>query len=137
MTVKEFFQQDRFATLNDMELVEWGSGYAKTRLTVAPKHCNAVGFCQGGAIFTLADLAFAVAVNSHGTVTVATNSTINFIRSAKLGATIFAEAREIVNHHRLPYAEIRVTDDEENLLAVITTTGYRKEGQTMEFNDLK
>lgn len=126
MDLKEFFKKDRFATLNGMELIDYALGYAKTCMVVSEKHCNAVGLCQGGALFTLADLAFAVAVNSHGIETLAINSQISFIRSAKIGETIYAEAHEIVDHHKLPYAEVKITNEDGNLLAILTSTGYRK-----------
>ena len=133
MDIKEYFKQDSFASLNDMELVKVTPGYAKAHMKVAEKHCNAVGFCQGGALFTLADLAFAAAVNSHGVVTVAASSNITFTRSAQVGQDIYAEAIEVVNHYKLPYVEVKITDDEGNLMAMLTATGYRKEGSSLPF----
>ena len=82
--------------------------------------------CQGGAIFTLADLAFAAAVNSHGVLTFSTSSNITYFKSVSQGY-IYAEAREIVNHHRMPYAEVRVTDEAGELIAIFTSSGYRKQ----------
>jgi acyl-CoA thioesterase len=48
-----------------------GHGRAQAKMTLQPHHCNALGTVHGGAIFTLADFAFAAASNSHGTVAVA------------------------------------------------------------------
>ena len=131
MDIKEYFKQDRFASGNDMEIIDIAPGYAKSHMRVAEKHCNAVGFCQGGAIFTLADIAFAAAVNSHGTVTVAASSNITFTRSAQLGQDIYAEAIEVVNHYKLPYVEVKITDADGNLIAMLTSTGYRKENASL------
>ena len=122
---KEFFKNDRFATCAGMEVTELREGYARTRMLITDDHLNAGGACQGGAIFTLADLAFAAAVNSHDVFTVSTSSNITHFRSVKEGH-VYAEAVEIINHHRLPYAEVRLTDDEGNLLAIFTSSGYRK-----------
>lgn len=122
---KEFFKNDRFATRAGMEVVELREGYAHTRMLVSDDHLNAGGTVQGGAIFTLADLAFAAAVNSHDVFTVSTSSNITFFRPVTSGY-IYAEAVEIVNHHRLPFAEVRVTDDEGQLIALFTSSGYRK-----------
>ena len=121
----EFFKNDRFAAMSGAELTDVGSGYAKARLLVGDCHLNGAGICQGGAIFTLADLAFAAAVNSHGQVTVSVTSNITFCHAAKKG-WLYAEAREIVNHPRLPYVEVNVTDQEGNIIAVMTSSGYRK-----------
>ena len=79
MTLKEFFKGDKFAQMIGAELLEMEEGYAKARMLVTPQHLNGAGQCQGGALFTLADLAFAAAVNSHGNVTVAISSNITFV----------------------------------------------------------
>lgn len=132
MTLKEFFKGDRFAVLAGCELLEIREGYARAKMTVEEHHLNGGNFCQGGAIFTLADLAFAAAVNSHLVLTVSTSSNISFFRSVPLGATVYAEARELVNHHRMPYAEVRVTDEQQHLVAIFTSSGYRKQEQKLE-----
>lgn len=132
MNIKEFFQQDRYATENGVELIEAKEGYAKARVKLTPSHLNAGGACQGGVYFTLADLAFAACTNSHGILTVTTSANITFLRPASKGY-IWAEARETVNHKSMPYGEVRITDDEEKLLAVFTASGYRKEKVTLPF----
>lgn len=136
MTLKEFFKGDRFAVLAGCELLEISQGYARARLTVGEQHLNGGNFCQGGAIFTLADLAFAAAVNSHLVLTVSTHSNISFFRSVPLGATIFAEATELIDHHRMPYGEVRVTDGQGRLIALFTSGGYRKQDAKLEGVDL-
>ena len=131
--LKDFFVHDEFARLNGIAIVEVREGYACTRVTLEPRHLNAGGGVQGGVLFTLADLAFAVATNSHGTLTVTTTANITFVRSAGVGAVVTAEAHEVVDHRRLPFCEVRITDDEGQLLAVFTASGYRKEGVTLPF----
>ena len=126
MDLIEFFKGDRFAMNAGIELLEVREGYGKARMLVTPEHLNGGGFCQGGAIFTLADLAFAAAVNSHNILTVSTSSNITYVRSVKQGY-VYAEAHEIVNHHRMPYAEVTVTDEEGNIVAIFTSSGYRKD----------
>jgi acyl-CoA thioesterase len=132
MTLKEFFQSDRFAALAGCELIEIREGYARAMMTVEEHHLNGANFCQGGALFTLADLTFAAAVNSHLVLTVSTCSNISFFRSVPLGATVYAEARELVDHHRMPYAEVRLTDNEDRLIAVFTSGGYRKQEMKLD-----
>ena len=51
---------------------------------------------------------------------------ITFVRSVSEGY-VFAEAKELVNHRRMPFAEVRITDESGNLLAIFTSSGYRKE----------
>ena len=59
--IREFFAKDRFATDNGATIEEVDDGYAKCSLEIQPHHLNAANTVMGGAIFTLADFAFAVA----------------------------------------------------------------------------
>ena len=129
--LKVFFLKDRFAVLAGAELMEIREGYAKARMKVTEHHLNGGDVCQGGALFTLADLAFAAAVNSHLTLTFSTSSQITFIRPVASGY-VYAEAVEIVNHKRMPFAEVRITDEEGQLVAVFSSSGYRKQGITIQ-----
>ena len=122
---KDFFKADRFAANAGVELLEVKSGYAKARMQVTPEHMNAGGVCQGGALFTLADLAFATVANSHDALTLSINANITFLRSVKEGY-VYAEAVEVFNHHRIPFIEVRLTDEAGELIAVMTSSGYRK-----------
>ena len=65
MTPQEFFKKDRFADNVGVELIEIKEGYGKARLVITEEHLNAGNRTQGGALFTLADLALAAAANSH------------------------------------------------------------------------
>ena len=125
MTLFDFFKNDRFAAMAGVELMEISEGYAKARMLITPEHLNGGGVCQGGALFTLADLAFAAAVNSHLVLTFSPTSNITIFRSVTEGY-VFAEANEIVNHPRLPYAEVKITDEKGQLIAIFTSSGYRK-----------
>ena len=125
--LKEFLLHDEFARQNGIEIVDIAEGYARTQVHIEPRHLNAGGNVQGGVLFTLADLAFAAATNSHGILTVTSSANITFVRGASSGY-ITAEAHELVNHHHLPFCEVRVTDEAGNLLGIFTANGYRKEG---------
>lgn len=133
MTLFDFFKNDRFAVMAGVELMEISEGYAKARMLITPEHLNGGGVCQGGALFTLADLAFAAAVNSHLVLTFSTTSNITIFRSVTEGY-VFAEANEIVNHPRLPYAEVKITDEDGRLIAVFTSSGYRKKDVPIELD---
>ncbi len=123
--VKEYFKKDHFAASNGMELVEVSPGKATARMTVGENHLNAVGTIQGGAIFTLADLAFAAACNSHGTVAVAINVSISFVKAVNAGV-LTAEARELSCNPRLGTYTAEVRDEKGDLVAVFQGLAYRK-----------
>ncbi|MCF2603999.1 PaaI family thioesterase [Parabacteroides distasonis] len=126
MTIQDFLQEDKFALLAGVELLEVGNGYAKARMEVKPEHLNGGGVCQGGALFTLADLAFAAATNSHARLTFSIDSSIHFFRSVSEGM-LYAEAHEVFNHKRLANCEVRITTEAGELIATFNGTGYRKD----------
>lgn len=125
MTINEFLQGDKFALLAGVELLETGNGYAKARMEIKPEHLNGGGVCQGGAIFTLADLAFAAATNSHARLTLSITSSINFFKAESKGF-LYAEAREAFSHKRLANCEVR-TPRNRRLSPPFNGTGYRKD----------
>jgi acyl-CoA thioesterase len=123
--IHDFFKNDRFAAHSGIELVEIGEGRAKARMSIRDCHRNGVDIVHGGAIFTLADLAFAAASNSYGTVAVAINAGIWFVKAAKEGV-LYAEAREVSRNPKLAVYAIEVTDDAGELVAKFEGMVYRK-----------
>lgn len=124
-SLKEMLRNDRFAAGAGVELLEVREGYAKARMLVTPEHLNAGGVCQGGALFTLADLAFAAVANSRKNITLSLNAQITFLRAVSDGY-IYAEAMEVFSHAKVPFIEVRITDEQGRLLAFLTSSGYRK-----------
>ncbi len=116
---------DRFARSIGAQLTEVREGYARAELTVEEHHLNGAGVCQGGVLYTLADLAFAAVANSHGTLTLGISNTITFLKSAKQGEHIVAECTEVLDHHRLPYCDMKITNQNGELLAAMTGLAYR------------
>jgi acyl-CoA thioesterase len=123
--ITEFFNGDRFAARNDIELIEAGRGCARARLTLHPHHWNTLGTVHGGAIFTLADFAFAAACNSHGTAAVALNVSITFMKAARAGS-LWAEARELAINAKVGTYAVEVRDEEGDLVAEFQGLAYRK-----------
>ena len=124
--LKEILGRDVFAARTGVELLEIRPGYARARMEVTPDHLNAGGVCQGGALFTLADLAFAAVANSHGQLILSLAANITFLRPVSKGF-VEAEATEVFLHARVPFIEVRLTDSEGRLVAVMTSSGYRKQ----------
>lgn len=126
-SLKAFLEAgDKFAARSGIELVSVSPGEAVTRLVVQPWHLNAVGAVQGGAIFTLADFAFAAASNSHGTVAVGINVSITFQTAASSGV-ISAHAREVSSNAKLATYVVTVTDEAGRVVALFQGLAYRKQ----------
>ncbi len=125
MTLKDYLNDgDRFAAGSGARLIEIAPGSAVAVLEVTSEHLNAGGVCQGGAIFTLADLVFAALVNQGENLTFAINSTIYYHVSAREGDTLRAEGRLSCAHHRLPTAEVEVTNQDGVRIATFTGQAY-------------
>jgi acyl-CoA thioesterase len=125
-SLSEYFRNDRFATCNGMEMVEIRPGYARARMTVGPQHLNSVGVVQGGALFTLADLAFAGACNAAGKLAVGVTMNISCVQATQSG-TLTAEAVEIARSRRISTCSVRVVNDRDELVAIFQGTAYIKD----------
>ena len=119
-TLKELLAKDHFAANAGVELLEVSPGYARARMLVTVKHLNAGGVCQGGALFTLADLAFAAVANSHLKLTLSLNANITFLRSAHEGY-VYAEATETFSHLSSRYGLLTMKDSLLRFLPVPAT----------------
>ena len=125
MTLKDFLNtNDRFAAGSGAQLIEIAPGTAVARMEVTSAHLNAGGVCQGGAIFTLADLVFAALVNQGENITFAINSTIYYHVSAREGDTLRAAGRISCDHHRIPSVEVEVTNQDGVRIATFTGQAY-------------
>lgn len=122
---KEIFAKDRYAALTGVEIVAVAKGYCKAKLEIEDRHLNGADVVQGGAIFTLADLAFAVASNSHGQLALAININISFLKGKSSG-TLYAEATEVDRPKRLGAYDVLVTDEKDEIIARFNGMVYRK-----------
>ena len=130
--LKNYLQEfDRFAKKNEMIIEEVEEGFAKTSMVVKDFHLNGANVAHGGAIFTLADFAFAIASNSYGRVALSINSSISFLNAAKKGEKLIAIAKEIQKSHKLGTYEVKVLNEKDMVIATFLGTVYRK-SQTLE-----
>ena len=132
MTPQEFYKKDLFADKVGVELLEIKEGYSKASLLIKEEHLNAGHRTQGGALFTLADLALAAAANSHGALAFSLSSNITFLRSRGPGDILYAEARERYAGRSTGYYQIDITNQKGELIATFESSVFRK-GDTLPF----
>ena len=123
--VREYFQRDELAKTLGIELLEVAPGRAVARMRLEKRHTNSLGIAHGGALFSLADFAFAVACNSHGRLSVAVNCSISFISAAHEGI-VTAEAEEIAPHAKMAPYLVRIRNEAGEVVAVMQGLAYRK-----------
>ena len=121
---EELNNNDTFCRLNDIRILEINEGYAEAEMIINDEKLNANNVVQGGAIFTLADFAFAGAANSfEGLRASSMNSTINFLRPGT-GSRLRAIAQVVNRGKRSCLVEISVFNEAEKMVAKVTTTGF-------------
>lgn len=126
------FRQDPYADLLGMELLEVRPGYSLMSMVVREDMVNFHGIPHGGAIFSLADSAFAAASNSHGRTSVALNIEISYLRMVVPGTKLIAEATEEYLGKRTALYHITVSTDEGDLVASCHGVVYRKKEWFLE-----
>lgn len=126
MDMQWFIERDAFARLLGIRVIEAGPGYAKTAMDLTDDLKNGAGIAHGGAVFTLADLALAIASNSHGRLALAVSSAITYVRPGT-GATLYAEAKEISLGGKMATYAITITNDKGVVVASCQGTVYRKD----------
>ena len=121
--LKDKFIHDAFVADGLGAVIDGASyGFARVSMEIQPRHCNALGIPMGGAIFTLADFAFAVAAN-QGRDVVTQASQITFLKAAQ-GKRLIAEARQVKDGKRVCFYEVKVNDDLGTEVAFVTINGY-------------
>lgn len=119
---------DKVAVWLDIKVLEARIGYSRISMIVREDMLNAVNICQGGAIFSFADFAFALASNSHGKIAVGISANINYSNPALLGEELIAECSEVCKSRKLGLYDVKIyKDDNRRLVASFTGQVYIKE----------
>jgi acyl-CoA thioesterase len=114
--IRQFFSADRFAKMAGIGIDSVREDQVECSMEITDMHRNAGGVVQGGAIFTLADLAFAVHSNldlvcGTGTgITVGQSCSISFLKSTR-GKRLIAQSVCLSRGKRISVYRITVTDD--------------------------
>jgi acyl-CoA thioesterase len=123
--LEQMLKNDRFASTNDIQLISVGKGEASAEMIVSEKHLNGVNIIQGGALFTLADFAFAAASNSHGRIAVASNANISFFKGVSSGK-LTAVAKEYSSGKTLATYTVDIIDEDGTKIAFFSVTAFLK-----------
>lgn len=106
---EEMWQADRASRGLGMQLDAVAPGSARLSMTVTEAMANGLGICHGGFIFSLADSAMAFASNQRGDTAVAQHAAISFVRPARVGDRLVAEAMERSRTGRTAIYDVRVS----------------------------
>ena len=118
-------ENDLFSKWLGIEILEIEEGYSKTRMEVREEMINGLGIVHGGVTFSLADSTFAFACNNRNNLSVALDTSINFLKPVHVGDTLTAEAKEIHNGKSTGLYHITISNQRDHVVAVFKGTCFR------------
>jgi acyl-CoA thioesterase len=122
--VRQMAAHDPLSRHLGIEAVDGGHGRATVTLKVRREHLNFHGTCHGGVIFALADTAFGLASNSHGSVSAGIDAHITYQVAVQAGDVLTATATELTRSRRLGVYRVDVTRQDGALVSCFTGTVY-------------
>ncbi len=129
--VKRFFDGDGFVKLAGIEIREVNDEKAVVKAKIGAEHRNAWGAVQGGMLYTLADLAFAVLGNHLHPVTITQVGQISYIKAA-MTEEITATATETAKSGRTTISQVIIRDQKGETVCVATFNGFIKDADKEE-----
>ena len=126
------YREDPFARFLGVEVIHVEEGYTEATMTVREEMLNFLGLPHGGAIFSLADVAFAACSNSHNRMAVAMDIHLSYVAAAQVGQRLIATAKEEHLGGRTGLYRLRVKDEEGRLLASGQGLVYRRREALVE-----
>ncbi|MFY7878952.1 MAG: hydroxyphenylacetyl-CoA thioesterase PaaI [Lacibacter sp.] len=117
--------QDAFSQWLGIEILDIKEGYSKIKMQIRQEMVNGLGIIHGGVTFSMADSAFAFACNNRNNLSVALDTSINFIKPVHIGDVLIAEARELHNGKSTGLYQIEIYNQKEHLVAQFKGLCYR------------
>jgi len=123
--VTHMMKHDLFSQWLGIEVLDVKEGYSKIKMTVREEMINGFGIVHGGIAFSLSDSAFAFACNNRNVLSVALDTSINFLKPVAVGDVLTAEAKELHNGKSTGLYHIRISNQNDHLVAIFKGTCYR------------
>jgi acyl-CoA thioesterase len=123
--VNHMLQHDAFSQWLGITVLDIKEGYSKIKMTVRPEMMNGLGIVHGGIAFSLADSAFAFACNNRNVLSVALDTSINFLKPVHVGDVLTAEAKELHNGKSTGLYHITIINQNEHVVAIFKGTCFR------------
>jgi len=123
--VAHMMKHDLFSQWLGIEVIEIKEGYSKIKMLVREEMINGFGIVHGGVTFSFADSAFAFACNNRNVLSVALDTSINFLKPVHVGDELIAEASEIHNGRSTGLYQIRIFNQHQYEVAVFKGTCFR------------
>ena len=123
--VAHMLHNDLFSQWLGISIIEIKVGYSKIKMTVRPEMINGFGIVHGGIAFSLADSAFAFACNNRNVLSVALDTSINFLKPVNVADVLVAEAIELHNGRSTGLYHITISNQQNVTVAIFKGTCFR------------
>ena len=123
--VNDMLQKDLFSQWLGISIIEIKEGYSKIKMIVRPEMINGFGIVHGGIAFSLADSAFAFACNNRNVLSVALDTSINFLKPVQVNDVLIAETNEWHNGRSTGLYHINITNQQNETVAIFKGTCFR------------
>lgn len=123
--VAHMLEKDLFSQWLGIAIIEIKAGYSKIKMIVRPEMINGFGIVHGGIAFSMADSAFAFACNNRNVLSVALDTSINFLKPVNVADVLIAEAIELHNGRSTGLYHINITNQKNETVAVFKGTCFR------------
>lgn len=123
--VDHMMQKDLFSQWLGIHIIEIKEGYSKLKMIVRKEMVNGFDIVHGGITFSLADSAFAFACNNRNNLSVALDTSINFIKPVHVGDELIAEAKEVHNGRSTGLYQVTITNQKDHTVAIFKGTCFR------------
>ncbi len=128
--ISKMLANDAFSQWLGIEVLESEAGYCKIRMKIREEMTNGFGICHGGITFAFADSALAFASNARSSVSMALENNINFTKKVEVGDTLTAVTEELQNGRTIGVYKVRITNQNDEMVAVFRGTTYRSGRKT-------
>jgi acyl-CoA thioesterase len=123
--VAYMMENDLFSQWLGIEVLDIKEGYSKIKMIVRKEMINGFSIVHGGVAFSLADSAFAFACNNRNNLSVALDTSINFLKPVHVGDQLIAEAKEIHNGKSTGLYHISISNQKDHVVAIFKGTCFR------------
>ncbi len=123
--VTHMLETDLFSKWLGIEIIEISEGYSKIKMTVRSEMMNGLGIVHGGIAFSLADSAFAFACNNRNNLSVALDTSINFLKPVHVDDELVAEAKEMHNGKSTGLYQVTIVNQKNHVVALFKGTCFR------------
>lgn len=130
--VSQMLKDDLFSQWLGIELLKVEPGYAKTQMTVRKEMMNGLGVVHGGVAFSLADSTFAFACNNRNQLSLALDTSINFLKPVFPGDQLIAEAKEIHNGRSTGLYQVNIHNQNGHQVALFKGTCFRTQKEIVK-----